>query len=252
MTFPWRSALITGASSGIGEEMVRRLGEAGIPTVAVARRADRLEALAERWPTVEVLTADLRTTDGIAAVSERLSDPDRPVEFLVNNAGFGTSGPFVTLDPVRLGDEVDLNCRAVVQLSSAAARVMVERGRGWICNVASVAAFQPTPKMSCYGATKAFVLSFSEALHEELRSAGVHVTTVCPGITRTEFQSVSNTSGRPLRAPKMMWLDVDDVVDTALRDTARGKAVSVPGGIYKVLTTAASIAPRGLRRRVSR
>src|SRR6266545_4574800 len=183
---PFTSALITGASSGIGEAMVHILGKAGIPQVLVARRADRLATLAAQYPDVEVLTEDLTTDDGVAAVVARVESADAPIDLLVNNAGFGTSGDFYTLEPERVDNEVRLNVGALTTLSRAALGVMVPRGRGFLLNVSSVAGFQPAPRMAVYAATKAYVTSFSESLHEEVHGSGVHVTALCPGLTRTE------------------------------------------------------------------
>ena len=129
----------------------------------------------------------------MAAVVQRIDDATRPIDLVVNNAGFGTSGDFYTLDPERMGDEIALNIAALTQISRAALGVMVPRGRGYLLNVSSVVSFQPAPKLAVYAATKAYVTSLSESLHEEVRGTGVHVTALCPGLTRTEFQSVSST-----------------------------------------------------------
>jgi uncharacterized protein len=250
-TGKWSSALVTGASSGIGEAMVRQLAAGGVPTVIVARRRGRLEALAAELPGLEVLVADLETEDGMVAVEDRLSDANRPVDLLVNNAGFGTSGHFCDLDGRRLGREVDLNCRAVVRLCSAAVGVMTARKRGWILNVSSVAGFQPGPSAASYSATKAYVTSLSEALHEELRGSGVSVTAVCPGFTRTEFQAVTGGGGVSTKAPEFAWLTAAEVARVGLRDTARGRALSVPGPAYKAFTALSAVAPRSVTRRIS-
>ena len=250
-SYPFTSALVTGASSGIGEAMVRHLGEAGIPQVIVARRADRLRELADRYADVEVLTADLTTAEGVDAVVRRITEPDRPVDLVVNNAGFGTSGEFHTLDPDRLGDEIALNIAALTRISRAALGVMVPRGRGYLLNVSSVASFQPAPKLAVYAATKAYVTSLTESLHEEVRGAGVHVTALCPGLTRTEFQSVSNADSYTAQYPSMAWLSADEVAETGLRDVAKGRALSVPGVLYKAMVTASSVTPRGLARRLA-
>ncbi|MEZ5218956.1 MAG: SDR family NAD(P)-dependent oxidoreductase [Ilumatobacteraceae bacterium] len=199
-TFPFTAALVTGASSGIGEAFVRQLATAGIPVVAVARREDRLEALAAEYPSVEVLVADLTDRDDLARVERRVSDAGSPIDLVVNNAGFGTSGEVADLDPDRLVREVELNVVALLRLSHAAAGSMVSAGRGWIVNVSSVASFQAMPGLATYSATKAFVTSFTEALNAEVRSAGVIVTALCPGLTRTEFQAVSSAGdGRRVR-----------------------------------------------------
>lgn len=249
--YPFTSALVTGASSGIGEAMVRRLAGAGVPCVAVARRADRLDALSAAVPGVEVLVADLGSAAGLTAVTERIKDTARPIDLVVNNAGFGTSGRFHELDPERLVREVNLNVQAVTWLSHAAVRAMTKRDRGWLLNVSSVASFQPSPGLAVYGATKAYVTSLSEALHEELRGSGVHVTALCPGLVKTEFQQVSNTTADPAKFPDWMYLDLEHLVEQGLADAVAGKALSVPGAMYKGLSAASSVAPRWLARRAS-
>lgn len=250
-TYPFTSALVTGASSGIGEEVARLLGEAGVPTVVVARRRDRLEELAGRYEGFEVLAADLTTPEGVAAVVERVEDPDRPVDLVVNNAGFGTSGLFHTLDPDRLHDEIELNIAALTRLSRAALGVMVPRRRGFLLNVSSVASFQPGPRLAVYAATKAYVTSLSEALHEEVKGDGVHVTALCPGLTRTEFQSVSNTGAYQQQYPAFVWTSVEEVAAAGLRDVARGRALSVPGVLYKGLVATSQVTPNGVARLIS-
>jgi short-subunit dehydrogenase len=249
--YPFTSALITGASSGIGEAMAELLGKAGIAQVVVARRVDRLEDLAARYAGIEVLAADLTTSDGLDAVARRVADEENPIDLVVNNAGFGTSGKFSELDPERLGDEIALNVAALTRISRAALGAMVPRGRGYLLNVSSVAGFQPAPRLAVYAATKAYVTSLSESLHEEVRSRGVHVTALCPGLTRTEFQSVSRTDSYNGNYPSFAWLTPTEVAETGLRDVARGRALSVPGALYKTMVTASSIAPRGLARRIS-
>jgi short-subunit dehydrogenase len=249
--YPFTSALVTGASSGIGDALVRRLAAAGVPTVVVARREDRLLALAGELAGIEVLSADLGTAAGLQVVTERIKDPTRPIDLVVNNAGFGTSGPFHELDPERLVREVNLNVQAVTWLSHAAIRAMTKRDRGWLVNVSSVASFQPAPGLAVYAATKAYVTSLTEALHEELRGTGVHATALCPGLVHTEFQQVSNSHEQAAGFPSWAYLDVDDLAEQALADAAAGKALSVPGAVYKTLGTASSMAPRWLARRAS-
>ena len=250
-SFPFTSALITGASSGIGEAMVQILGEAGVPQVIVARRADRLEELASRYDGVEVLAADLTTDKGVAAVVSRVTDLDQPVDLVVNNAGFGTSGDFYGLDPDRMRDEVVLNVLALTLISRAALGVMVPAGRGYLLNVSSVVSFQPARKLAVYAATKAYVTSLSESLHEEVRGTGVHVTALCPGLTRTEFQSVSRTDSYASQYPSMAWMSATDVAEGGLRDVAKGHALSIPGTINKALAAMSGVAPRTLARRIS-
>jgi uncharacterized protein len=250
--WPFTAALVTGASSGIGESIVRALASEGVPVVVVARRRDRLEALAGELAGVEVFVADLTVTDDLERVVERVRSASAPVDLVVNNAGFGTSGDFVDLDPGRLRREVRLNVGALTALSHAALSAMVPRGRGFLLNVSSVAGFQPAPRLAVYSATKAYVTSLSESLHEEVRGAGVHVCALCPGLTRTEFQQVSNPDRHERSSfPGMAWLKADDVARAGLDDVARNRAVSVPGAFYKFLTTGSDLAPRGIVRRIS-
>ena len=251
VSYPFTSALVTGASSGIGQEIARQLAETGMPTVVVARRQDRLEELAAEHSNVEVLVADLFTREDLALVEARLVDPDRPIDLVVNNAGFGSSGWFHEIDRDRLEREVQLNVTALTRLTHAALGVMVPRRRGWVLNVSSVASFQPTPKLAVYAATKAYVTSLSEALHEEVRSSGVKVTALCPGLTRTEFQSVSNTSEFQSSFPDVAWLEAADVAREALEATAKGKPLSIPGLMYKGLSAASNMLPRTIMRRAS-
>jgi uncharacterized protein len=250
-TYPFTSALVTGASSGIGAEMARLLGEAGVPTVLVARRADRLEEIAARYDGFEVLEADLMTSTGQAATAERITSTAAPIDLVVNNAGFGTSGLFHELDVDRLADEVELNVKALTVLSHAALAAMVPRGRGYLLNVSSVASFQASPGLGVYAATKAYVTSLSEALHTEVRGSGVHVTALCPGLTRTEFQEHSNTTGLATRIPDLAWTSVEQVAATGLRDVASNKTISVPGALYKVAVTGSDLLPRSITRWVS-
>ena len=251
VTYPFRSALVTGASSGIGEVMAGMLADAGVPTVVVARRADRLASLAKRHSAIEVLVADLATDAGQAAVVERIRDEQQPIELVVNNAGFGTSGDFCELDPDRLGEEIEVNVAALTRLSHAALSTMVPRGKGWLLNVSSFASFQPAPRLAVYAATKAYVTSLSESLHEEAKPSGVHVTALCPGLTKTEFQRVSNTQHYSNDYPSMAWTSVDDVARTGLADVVANKALSVPGAQYKVMSAVTNMTPRWLRRKAS-
>jgi uncharacterized protein len=248
--YPFASALVTGASSGIGAAMASQLASAGIPTIVVARRVSRLVTLASAHPgLVEVLLADLSSDAGVDAVLSRLAAS--PVELVVNNAGFGTSGPLATLPPSRLVDEISVNVVAVTRISRAVLPPMLAAGRGWILNVSSVASFQPAPRLAVYAATKAYVTSFTESLHEELRGTGVVATALCPGLTRTEFQSVSNLSGKVRRYPSVAWLTADRVAAVGLADTARGRALSVPGAPYKAMSVVSGVTPRFLKRRAS-
>jgi short-subunit dehydrogenase len=250
-SYPFTSALVTGASSGIGAEMARLLGEAGVPTVLVARRGDRLREIADRYDGFEVLEADLNTADGQQRCAGRIASDDAPVDLVVNNAGFGTSGMFHELEVDRLASEVELNVKALTVLSHAALATMVPRGRGYLLNVSSVASFQASPGLGVYAATKAYVTSLSEALHAEVKQYGVHVTALCPGLTRTEFQEHSNTTGLALKVPDLAWTTVEQVAATGLKDVASNKTLSVPGALYKVAVTGSDLLPRSITRWVS-
>lgn len=250
--YPFTCALVTGASSGIGHEMAIQLATSGVHVIAVARRADRLEQLARQFKNVEVMVADLTSAVGLASVEARIADASlTPIDLVVNNAGFGSSGLMHEIDVDRLSREINLNVGALTRLSHAAIRAMVPRGCGYLLNVSSVASFQASPRLAVYSATKAFVTSFSEALHEELRGTGVRVTALCPGLTRTEFQSISSTEQYSRDFPTFAWLDATDVAHAGLRDVARGRALSVPGPLYKGLVAVSDLAPRFLVRRIS-
>ncbi|MEY3482670.1 MAG: hypothetical protein RLZ40_713 [Actinomycetota bacterium] len=249
---PFSHALVTGASSGIGESIAHKLGKAGVGMVLVARRKDRLDAIAAKYPNVEVLAADLTTDAGLGAVLERLRDVTRPqIDLVVNNAGFGTSGQFVSADAERLSREISLNINALTRISHEAVRQMLPRGRGYLLNVSSIASFQPGPDLAVYSATKAFVTSLTEALHEELRGSGIRVTALCPGLTHTEFQSISNTTGLESKFPEFAWMSADDVARDGLRAVADGKAICVPGVVNKSLVSTSKLTPRALTRRIS-
>jgi len=249
---PFSHALVTGASSGIGEAIAHKLGKAGVGMVLVARRKERLDGLAARYPNVEVLAADLTTAEGLDSVLARLGDTTLPVvELVVNNAGFGTSGSFSAANPERLSREISLNINALTRISHEAIRQMQPRGRGYLLNVSSIASFQPGPDLAVYAATKAFVTSLTQALHEELRGSGIRVTALCPGLTHTEFQSISNTSGLESSFPEFAWMSADDVARDGLRAVAAGKAICVPGLVNKSLATVSTFTPRGVARRIA-
>ncbi len=245
------TALITGASAGIGATFAERLARDGYDLVLVARDTARLESLAARLRATygvgaEVLPADLADTGACRQVERRLADPDRPVDLLVNNAGFGLRTPFLATDveeDVRL---LRVLVEAVLRLTHAALPGMVQRGRGDVINVSSVAGFVP---WKTYGAAKAWVTSFSEGLAGQLRGTGVRVLALCPGFTHTEFHDRAGLS--PAMAPPWLWLRATDVVDAALHDLRSGRVVSVPSRRYRVLTALARHAPRALVRRVA-
>ena len=248
----WPTALVTGASSGIGDAVARRLAAEGTDLVLVARDRARLEALAvelrdRHGVHVEVLDADLSAPVARAAVEKRLSDAARPVDLLVNNAGFGTAGRFVDLAVGREEQQVQLNVLAVLRLTSVALAGMVARGHGNVLNVASIAALLPAPDSATYAATKAFVVSFTESLHDELRGTGVGATVSLPGFTRTEFQARADWTEQD-HVPERAWLDPDDVARESLDATAAGRARVVPGAGYKALVGAAQVIPSSPKR----
>jgi short-subunit dehydrogenase len=248
------TALITGASSGIGAAFARLLAERGHDLVVVARRTDRLEQLAKeldvayRTP-VEVLPADLSTADGVAVVEKRLTDDARPIDVLINNAGFGTAGAFAELDVDREDEMLRLNVVALVRLTHAALGGMLARGRGGIINVASTAGFQPIPGWASYSASKAFVARFSEAVAAETRSSGVSVTVLCPGFTRTEFQDQADFSDEMI--PGFLWQTPEEVAHAALVAMDKRRVYSVPGFAYKTLEVATGLFPKTAVRKVA-
>lgn len=244
---------MTGASSGIGEAIARRLAAEGTDLVVVARREPRLVSLAselarDHGVVVEVIVADLSAPVASAAVERRLASSDAPIDLLVNNAGFGTSGRFADLPIAREQQEIELNVIALTRLTSAALASMQARGRGDILNVASIASLSPTPGAATYAATKAYVLSFSEALHAELAASPVSVTVSLPGFTRTEFQQRSGSN--PSGVPSWLWKDADFVARESLDGTARGASRVVPGTAYKVMAAAVGLVPCGFLARI--
>ncbi len=241
-----KRALVTGASSGIGAEFARQLAARGYNLVITARRKDRLDSLASelrhaRKVEVETIEADLATSEGVSVIESRIASGD--VAMLINNAGFGNSGQFGEVSLDRELEELDLNIRALTRLSHAAIRQMREKGRGTIINVGSTGSYVPVPYMATYAATKAYVLSFSEALHEEARQYGVVVTCLCPGGTTTEFQAVAGFDSD--RMPRMAFQGPDAVVTAALNGARAGSAIVVPGFGNKAT---ANVLPRLLPR----
>ncbi|MBV9439194.1 MAG: SDR family oxidoreductase [Candidatus Eremiobacteraeota bacterium] len=244
------TALVTGASSGIGEAFARALADRGHDLVLVARSADRLRALAAELAArhgvrAEALAADLSDVAAPDAVVAELAARGLEIGLLVNNAGFGTHGEFASLDARRERDEVVVNAYAPVALTRALLPAMIARKRGAVINVSSTGGFQPVPYMATYGATKAFVLSFSEALAEEVRRYGVRVVALCPGQTETAFFTGIDEAriGRPRRPAQ--------VVATALRALDRGHVVAVDGFANYLLANAGRFAPRFLTARVA-
>ena len=241
MRHAYRTALVTGASSGIGESFARVLAARGTDLVIVARRADPLDELArelvERYRVaVEVLAVDLTDPGRRAEIEGRLRSD--PVELLVNNAGYGAFGAFAQMPLDEQLAQIELNVTALVRLTHAALPGMVERRRGGVLNVASMSGFAPSPGSATYGATKAYVAAFSESLHSEVAGRGVHVTALCPGFTRTEDDVPAN----------LLWLRRDDVARAGLDAVAAGRALCIPGMQYKAAFPALRLVPRPLLR----
>lgn len=245
-------AVVTGASSGIGAALARLLARRGQPVLAVARRAERLEALAAEARTlaagIHPLAVDLCAPGAPARVLEearRLGG----ASWLVNNAGFGLYGPLASQDPERLAALVRLDAEVPVVLTRLFLPDLLARRRGVVLNVASAAAFQPTPWMAAYGAAKAHLLSFSEALRVEVRGRGVTVTAFCPGPVATEFGQLAGYDRRRAKPPGT--LGVEAAARAALRAADRGRAVAVPGPLARATTLAAQLFPRALVRRAA-
>ncbi len=242
-------ALITGASAGLGVEFARQLAKRGRQLVLVARRKDRLEALAAELGNSRVVAIDLAEAGSTARLMADIEAAGERVELLVNNAGFGLKGRFAELDAARQREMIDLNVGALTDLCRAVAPGMIERKAGGILNVASTAAFQPGPGMAVYFATKAYVLSFTEALHEELKRHGIHVSALCPGPTRTEFGAVAGFGEKG--AFNRYSADAASVVSAGLEGLDSNRAVVVPGWLNKVGASSTRFVPRPLVRKIA-
>lgn len=243
-------ALVTGATAGIGAGFVDALGARGDDLILVARDQQRLDDLADQWRAVgrdvEVIVADLSDRTGMARVEQRLAAEERPVDVLVNNAGFGLTQSFIGGDLEAEQAMLDVLVTAVLRLTHAAVPGMVARGRGRIINVSSVAGWIPG---GTYSAAKAWVTSFTEGLSLDLHGTGVHAVAVCPGYTRTEFH---DRAGMHMDGvPSWMWQSVDDVVTQSLRDIERGRVISVAGPLYRSLGVVSRHLPRPIVRRVA-
>jgi|HubBroStandDraft_5_1064220.scaffolds.fasta_scaffold131298_1 short-subunit dehydrogenase len=247
-------ALITGASSGLGEEFARQLARENYDLVLTARREDRLqtvaaEALKLGSSKVEVIAIDLGQPDGATKLHRQVSERGLEIECLINNAGFGTHGIFHKLPLEREVEEINLNITSLVAMTRLFLEGMVARRRGTIINVASTAAFQPVPYMATYGATKSFVLDFSEAVAYEVKSSGVTVMALCPGPTRTEFQDVAGVNETGV--PSFAYMDAKTVVAQALASAKRGKSVRINGIMNLVMAQSTRITPRSLVARIA-
>ena len=241
--------LITGASAGLGEEFARQLSERGQRLVLVARRKDRLDALAGELGNARSIALDLSQKGSTEVLMADVAKAGEQVDTLINNAGFGLIGRFANRDPERLREMIDLNVGTLTDLTRAAVPQMIERGHGAILNVASTAAFQAGPGMAVYFATKAYVLSLTEALHEELKPHGIKVSCLCPGPTKTEFGDVAGFRSNG-------WLDrisMDSptVVRKGLGGLDKNRAVVVPGLLNKVGAAGTRLVPRIVTRKIA-
>jgi uncharacterized protein len=251
---PDSTCLVTGASSGIGGDIARALAARGHGVTLVARRTDRLEQLAAELRDrnavrVETVGCDLCDADARARMRTEIEDRGLQVEVLVNNAGFGSGGLFYRLDLERELEMVRLNVEAVVDLCGRYVPELVQRGRGAVLNVASTAAFQPLPRQATYAASKAFVLTFTDALHEDLAGTGVTATTLCPGPVKTEFWH--NLAGGSSGLPDFVMTESAAVAEAGVMGLEKGRRVVVPGSLNRVGAVGGQHAPRGLLLRVA-
>lgn len=254
---PRGRAFITGASSGIGEAFARRLAAEGFDLTLIARREERLRALAAELMAassirVDVLAADLSRDEDIARIA-RAIESQNDVVLLINNAGFGTRGSFTDVPLERHLDMIRVHDMASVALAWSAVKGMVERGRGAIINVSSIAAFFPSGGGSTYTATKVYLNNFSEALAAELRGTGVKVQALCPGFTYSEFHDTPEYVGFDRgQIPSALWMSAEDVVDESLAAITGDRVIVVPGRQYRGIVLALNSPLRGAIRRVAR
>jgi uncharacterized protein len=246
------TALITGASSGIGEEFARKLAARGRNVLLVARSEDKLITLCNELGRSNSIRAqyvalDLSKPESPARLFEEAEKRSLIVDMLVNNAGFGSMDEFSKLELARELNMIDLNVKALVELTYRFLQPMIHRRQGTIINVASTAGFQPVPYMATYAATKAFVLSFSEALWEENRKHGINVLALCPGVTDTNFFEAA----RGFKPPARVAQTAEEVVDTALRGLSKGKSHIISGWTNFLMTQSERLVPRSLITRVA-
>jgi short-subunit dehydrogenase len=248
---PGSTCLITGASSGIGAEFARQLASRGHGVFLVARREDRLRELAdeialEHGVRAEIAPSDLEDPTQCAALPGLVAERGLRVEVLVNNAGFSTLGD-VHANPDRQLGMIRVNCEALVALTTAFLPAMAERGRGAVINVASMAAFQPIPAQAVYAATKAFVLSFSESVHTEVKKTGVTVTALCPGPVATEFiEAAGFKKSKEQMGPSFAWASAEEVAKVGIEAADKGKRVAIPGAGNRVVAVATQHTPRSV------
>jgi len=243
------ATLITGASAGLGAEFARQCAARGERVVLVARRKDRLEQIAAEIGGAEIIVADLSEPGVATSVVAEAITRDLWIRKLINNAGFGLIGQFERLSLAKQLEMIDLNIRALTNLSFVVLNDMRLRGEGAILNVASTAAFQPGPNMAVYFATKAFVLSFTEALHEELKPHGISVSCLCPGPTRTEFGEVAGFGGNGMF--DRVAMEAPPVVKAGLDGLDKNRAVVIPGLVNKVVAGSTRFAPRSVVRKIA-
>lgn len=252
-----RIALVTGASSGIGEALARRFAQGGYHLVLVARGADRLRALAatlaaEFGVKTWVASADLAQPEAAKKLAASMKRAGRPIDVLVNNAGVLAHGAFVAMPAVRHQQVIDLNVAGLTAMLAHFVPPMVARGHGRVLNVASISAFQPVPSLATYAATKAYVLSLTESLSEELKGTGVSITALCPGITATKMLSTAKQASRELtRLPDFVVGSAGDVAEEGFQACVRGEVIRVPGVLNLAAILAARATPKWLLRRVS-
>jgi short-subunit dehydrogenase len=239
--------LITGASAGLGAEFARQCAKRGEALVLVARRRDRLDALAAELGGARVIAADLGAPGAAARLIAEIEARGQSVGTLINNAGFGVAGKFADRPLDRQSAMIDLNVRTLVELCHLVLPAMRARGRGAILNVASTAAFQPGPNMAVYYASKAFVLSFTEALHHELKGSGIKVSALCPGPTATECGEVAGSNSPALT---LIRGESPYVVRAGLKGLDRNKAVVIPGLANKITAQISRVLPRATMRRI--
>lgn len=237
---------VTGASSGIGVAFARKLAGKGYRLILIARRRERLEKLASELPHAEVLRADLSVDTDLRAVEQRLGSEPR-LEFLINNAGFGVPGLFWTANPADQDRIHRVHINAIERLTHAALKGMVERRKGNIINVSSVAGFLHTPYSVSYCATKAWINNFTEGLYLELRCvhSPVRVQALCPGFTYTEFHDVIGMDRSSI--PRSLWMTAEEVVDASLRGLERDHLIVVPGWRYRLFLSVFPRLPKFLR-----
>lgn len=245
------TALVTGPTSGLGTEFARQLAARGHDLVLVSRNEAKLRELAAELTeqhriACEVLPADLSDADELRIVEARAGDRDRPLDWLINNAGFGISEPFVGGDLDAEQRMLDVLVRAPLRLTHAVLPPMVERGHGRVVVVSSIAGFVTA---GTYSAAKAWATTFAEGLHAELRDTDVHVTALCPGYVRTNFHMNADINAAHL--PDIVWLNPDEVVATALKDADRGRVISIPSLRYQVMASGVRLVPRSIVRRFS-